>query len=81
MILTFAELQITAADYNGMEARDARAAMINLMADRINMAEWQPHPLIAIESLYDWHNAIVDFVNHTINVPPQSVDNWMLINS
>ena len=80
MILTFAELNITAADYNGMDARSARAAMINLMGDRVN-GTWNRHAATSIESLYDWPNAIVDFVKHTINVPPSSVGTWMLINS
>lgn len=80
MILTFAELQINASDYNGMSARDARAAVINTAADRITMAQWQ-HPVTAIETLYDWAHGIVDFVKHTINVPPASVDIWCEVNT
>lgn len=79
MVLTFAELGINAADYNGMDAGTARASVINTMADRITLAQYQ-HPVTAVETLYDWANGIVDFVKHIINVPPASVDIWSAVN-
>ena len=79
MILTFQELGIKASDYNGMSFGMAVSNIVNVMADRITMAQWQ-HPVTAVETLYDWPNAIIDFVNGTINVPPASVDIWNAIN-
>lgn len=80
MILTFAELGINAKMFNGMTFSKAFAAIVNIMADRITMAQWQ-HPVTAVETLYDWQHAIIDVVNQTINVPPASVDNWIAINT
>ena len=80
MILTFAELQITAADYNGMEARDARAAVINLAGDRVN-GMWNTHAHTSVESLYDWAKSQVDFVNHTVKLIASPYAAWVLINS
>ena len=79
MILTFKELGITAADYNGMHITEAVPALINIAADRITMAQWQQPPT-SIEMLYDWNASIVDFVNHTIKVIPSSYDVWAMLN-
>lgn len=80
MILTFAELQITMADYNGMNARDARASVINLAGDRVN-GNWNNHAYTSVESLYDWSKSQVDFVNHTVTLIASPYDSWVLINS
>ena len=80
MILTFAELRINSADYNGMNARDARAAVINIAGDRVN-GMWNKHASTAIESLYDWSKSQVDFINHTVKLIAKNYDDWVLINS
>ena len=80
MILTFAELGIDVADYNGMHVSQAVPAIINVAADRITMAQWQ-HPVTSVETLYDWAAAIVNFTLQRIELPAAPFDAWMLINS
>ena len=81
MILTFAELGINAAEYNGMHVSQAVPAIINVAADKINLACYGGHPHTGIESVYNWPATLVDFVNHTVELIPESYVNWMLINS
>jgi hypothetical protein len=80
MILTFAELGINVADYNGMSVTQAIPAIINHAANRITLSEYA-HPATNIETLYNWPASIIDLINHTIEVIPAAYDGWMLINS
>lgn len=80
LVLTFPELSIDSHTYNGMEARQARAEVINVAADAITMARYA-HPSTNIETLYDWARAKVDFVRQRIEVPPTRFDDWVAINS
>ena len=80
MLLTFSELQINMADYNGMTADNARKAIINHVGDRVN-GSWNLHAHTAVESLYDWAKSKVDFINHTVKLIPICYNEWVLINS
>lgn len=80
LVLTFKELGIDVADYNGMHVSQAVPAIINVAADRITMAQWG-HPPTAIETLYAWSYAIVNFTLQRIELPAAPFDQWMEINS
>lgn len=79
MVLSFKELGINVRDYDGMSFGRAVSLIINLVADRITMAQWQ-HPVTAVETLYNWPATVIDFVNHSVEVVPQSSEVWGLIN-
>jgi hypothetical protein len=78
MILTFAELGINAADYNGMHVSQAVPAIINIAANRITLSQYA-HPHTNVEALYDWPATLIDFTNHTVEVIPSSYDVWIAI--
>jgi hypothetical protein len=80
MILTFAELGINIADYNGMHASQAVPAIINVAADAITGAKYM-HPATHTETLYDWPATMIDFINHTVQVIPASYDVWVPLNT
>jgi hypothetical protein len=80
LVLTFQELGIDVADYNGMHVSKAVPAIINHAADRITMAQYQ-HPVTAIETLYDWAYALVNFTLQRIEIPAAPFDTWATINS
>lgn len=80
LTLTFQELGIDNATYNGMEAQQARAEIINVAADAITMARYT-HPSTPVETLYDWGRASVDFICQRIDVYPTKFDDWIAINS
>lgn len=79
MILTFAELGIDVAEFNGMHVSQAVPAIINIAANAITMSQWN-HPQTSVETLYNWPASLVDMVNHTIEVIPAAYDAWMLVN-
>ena len=80
LVLTFQELGIDVADYNGMHVSEAVPAIINIAADRVTMAQWQ-HPITSVETLYAWAYAIVNFTLQRIELPATPFDTWMQINS
>lgn len=79
MVVTFTDMGITAKDFNGINANRANAAIINLAADRVNNR--YEHPETAIETLYDWGKAIVNYSLHRVEIPATKFDVWMQINS
>lgn len=79
LIVTFQDLDITAKDFNGINARRAEQAVINLAADRVNNR--YHHPELAIESLYNWAGATVDWLLGRVEVPAVPFDEWCAINS
>lgn len=80
MVLTFNELRINVADFNGMTAQQARAEIVNIAADAITIARYG-HPETSVETLYDWANATVNFVRQYIVLHPVPYYVWMQTNS
>ena len=79
MVLSFGELGIQLHEMNGMTLADARRAIINIAADAITMARHH-HPVTAIETLYDWANADVNFSRWRVTINPMPNDVWSAIN-
>lgn len=79
MVLSFGELGIQLHEYEGMSIADARRAIINVAADAITMARYH-HPITAIESMYDWVNARVEFIRFRVYVEPTPSVEWCAIN-
>lgn len=80
LTLTFKELGINVADYNGVHVSQAVPEIINIAADKVTMAQYR-HPDTIIETLYDWGAALVDFTRHTVSLPATPFDTWMQINN
>lgn len=75
----FSALDITASDFTGMNALRASQAVINLTADAVNKRF--PHPETAIETMYDWPNALVNWSGAQVEVPLVPFNEWYDINS
>lgn len=80
MILTFQELGINAAMFNGMSAVQAIKEIVNIAADAITMARYQ-HPVTAIETLYKWEATRVDFITQRVEIPARDFDSYAIINT
>jgi hypothetical protein len=79
MFVSFADLGLDSSSFNGMAYADARKQIINLAADRVNNR--YAHPETAIETLYDWPNAVVCFIRCNVFLPPAKFDRWCALNS
>ena len=79
MVLSFGELGIQLHEFNGMILADVRKAIINIAADAITLARYA-HPATAVETLYDWENADVNFSRWRVTINPIPSNAWCAIN-
>jgi hypothetical protein len=75
MVFTFADLGIDLADFQGVEIGMLRKHIINEAANALTLSWWD-HPCTAVEALYDWPNASVNFYRYRVEIPPMPSEVW-----
>ena len=80
LTLTFQDLGINPARFNGLTFVQAFQAIVNIAADRITQAAYY-HPDTNIETLYNWGGASIDMISQRISIPATDYDIWVAVNS
>jgi len=80
LTLTFQDLGINPAMFNGLTFVQAFQQIINIAADKITQAAYH-HPDTNIETLYAWDKSSINLCAQTVSIPATNFDAWMQINT